>query len=222
MKNRNILISVLGAIAILTLIIWCATQFYKLKMENENYRRQESQVLIINNNSATSSQNQIETSTSSTQINSTNISPIKWNSTTTNLGGNNISINFPSIGETKMEPQITIINKSDLDAKGCNSSGYTTDPNINMQSDKIININGIKFCQSYFSDAAMSHLYYEYNNVFSIGNTYYNIRFLLSVINGCDGVYDDAASVAQCNTRTENTKTLLDLISQTLATLNIR
>ena len=47
MKKRNILVSVLsvvGAIAILALIIWCGTQFYKLKMENENYRRQESRV----------------------------------------------------------------------------------------------------------------------------------------------------------------------------------
>lgn len=219
MKKRNMLVSVLsilGAIAILAFIIWYGTQFYKLKMENENYRRQENQA--INNNVATSTQNY----GTSTQATSTNISPIKWNSTTTNLGGNNISINFPSIGETKMEPQITVINKSDLDAKGCNSGGYTTDPNINMKSDKIININGVNFCQSYFSDAAMSHLYYEYNNVFSIGNTYYNIRFLLSVVNGCEGLYDNAASVAQCNTLTDNTKTLLGLISQTLATLNVR
>ena len=212
MKKRNILtsvLSVIGVIVIFIAVIWC---LYRLKLENQ----------IANNSVATSTQEQNNNPATSTQATSTNTSLIKWSSTSTKLGNHDVIIKYPSIGETALEPEITVIDKSKLDPKGCNSGGYTTDTNTNMENDTMININGMNFCQSYFSDGGMSHIYYEYNNVFLSGGIYYNIRFLLSVVNGCSGLYDKPEEVSKCEARTTNVKTLLGIISQTLSTLKVK
>lgn len=145
------------------------------------------------------------------------------NSTSTNIiwnkyldSSNDISINYPSLNNVDLKPNIATTSKKDLDSNGC-LPGQLEDGT--MSTDILVTLNSIKFCGSQITGAGMSHRYNVYYYTFLHNGNYYTLSYDASTV-VCE-VYDIGSDGFQsCEAKKKALPSLIPLIQQSLSTLH--
>ena len=139
---------------------------------------------------------------------------ISWNKYTDSAS--NISIQYPSLNDTKLKPTISVTPTAKVDSNGC-LPGILEGGAVSK--DTLITINNINFCQTQSTDAGMSHVYNIYYYTFLRDGIYYTLTYDATTIScGVYGLPRDYAYQA-CETRNSSISILIKSIQQSLKTL---
>ena len=149
------------------------------------------------------------------QSNTPNPAPsVGWQTYTDPLTG--MSLQYPTLGSTSLQPTIAATPASSIDTQGCLPGELE---NGHASPDVMMTINGINFCHSESTDSGMSH-YGDVNYyTFSHNGTYYTVTYDVSTVDcGVYGASGDPQYDA-CETNNSSIGTLTAYIQQSLATL---
>ena len=205
-KNLITILSIIAVAAVITCGI-LAYKYSKVLKNNNPINNQISTTteenLDINLATSTSLQNQVATSSDG----------VSWN--LYKDAANNISIQYPTLNNVSLKPSIATSSKNDIDANGClpqqTESGQ-------IAKETIFKINGVNFCGSQNTGAAMSHRYNLYYYTFLHDGNYYTLTYDATTV-VCD-VYDfGSVGFQNCEAKTKFFPYLIPLIKQSLTTL---